>query len=236
MKVDLGQKVKTADGKELGSVTRLILDQSGRHVKSVVVEHGLILKDAYEVPSSAFMESNDGVTSLSLSLEEAHELPLYDNSRYTEAPSSMSAPFGFPIGGILWPAVSPTASTPLGQGVYPVAPVVVNPESLDEGARIEEPDERLEAAAKLEQASAVIERGSEVYSSDGEKVGEVDSVSFDPQTGHPTGFLVRHGVLFSEDVEIPADAVASVDDDLITLKADKERLEIWSRDNTVLLF
>jgi sporulation protein YlmC with PRC-barrel domain len=194
------------------------------------------LKDAYEVPSSAFSESADGKTRVNLSSEDARNLPLYDNAKYTEAPPAMASPFGFPMGGIVWPVASPIAAAPYGQGVYPVAPIVAQPEAVDNTDEILEPDDRLEEAKRIEQSNAVIERGSDVISSDGEKVGEVDSVSFDPESGHPTGFLVRHGILFSEDVEIPAEAVASVDDGIINLKADKEQIDLWSRDNTVLLF
>src|SRR5438552_3934326 len=144
MKVDLGQKVQTADGKDLGHVTRLVLDQSGQHVKSVVVEHGLILKDAFEVPSSAFTDSANGAAQISLTSADAKNLPLYDNSKYTDAPPAMSAPFGFPIGGIVWPVAAPIATVPYGQGVYPVAPLVAQPDTPEGAEVIQEPDEVLE--------------------------------------------------------------------------------------------
>ena len=49
MNVDLGAKVVTQDGKDLGTIKRLVLDPSGSEVKSVVVEHGLLLKDSFEM-------------------------------------------------------------------------------------------------------------------------------------------------------------------------------------------
>ncbi len=236
MNVDLGAKVVTTDGAELGAIKRLILDASGHDVKAAVVEHGMLLKDSYEVPVSAFSESADGTARVSLSADQVKSLPRFDESRYTDAPDSVAGPFGFPTGGIVWPVGAPVASAPYGLGVFPVAPVVEAPVEDDIDGVSPEPDERWELDRRAEQANAVIERGADVISSDGEKVGEVNSISFDPQTGHPTSLLVRQGYLFSEDVEVPGEAVASVDDGVVTLKADKESVDLWSRDNTVLLF
>ena len=236
MRIDLGHKVFTSDGHALGNVTRLILDPTGQHVKSAVVEHGLILKDAFEVPASAFVETEDGKAHVDFTSEQARELPIYDDSRYTAAPPALSAPFGFPAGGIIWPVATPPAAAPYGQGIHPVTMTGIAPETEESAEFSSVADEQWEELRQAEQANAVIERGADVLSSDGEKIGEVDSVSFDPQTGRPTGFLVRHGILFSEDVEIPAGAVASVDDGVIQLKTDKERIDLWSRDSTVLLF
>ena len=233
MNVDLGANVITEDGKELGTIKRLVLDASGHEVKSVVAERGILLKDAFEVPASAFAQSDNGVARVALTAEQAESLPRFDESRYTEAPDSVAGPFGLPTGGIVWPVAAPVAAAPYGQGIYPVAPVAA---SIAEQDTALEPDERWETERRAEQANAVIQRGADVITRDGEKIGEVDSVSFDPQTGHPASFLVRRGFLFSEDVEIPAEAVSSVDDEVVYLKADRERVDLWSRDSTVLIF
>src|SRR5688500_7553213 len=103
MNVDLGAKVITADGEDLGTIKRLVLDTSGQDVKSVVVEHGALLRDAFEVPITAFADSADGTARLSLSSDQASALPRFDESRYTDAPDSIARPFGFPTGGIVWP-------------------------------------------------------------------------------------------------------------------------------------
>src|SRR5688572_1583995 len=100
MNVDLGAKVVTQDGKDLGTIKRLVLDPSGSEVKSVVVEHGLLLKDSFEIPVSAFAESENGTARIALTDEQAESLPRFDESRYTEVPDSVAGPFGFPTGGI----------------------------------------------------------------------------------------------------------------------------------------
>ena len=236
MNVDLGAKVVTEDGEAFGTIERIILDSSGREVQSVVVEHGLLLTDAFEVPLSAFADSEDGTVRVALTAAQAKSLPRFEESRYSEVPDSVAGPFGFPTGGVVWPGVAPIAAAPYGQGIYPVAPLAESLAEQQRGTDLPEPDERWEQERRAEQANAVITRGADVMTRDGDKIGEVDSVSFDPQTGHPVSLLVRRGFLFSEDVEIPAEAVSSVDDEVVYLKADKESVDLWSRDNTVLLF
>ena len=82
----------------------------------------------------------------------------------------------------------------------------------------------------------VIGPGADVYSRDGEKVGEVETVEFDTETGRPTRVVVRKGWLFTEDLELPAGTIASADDGILTLNVDKERVEAWRNDNTVALY
>ena len=74
------------------------------------------------------------------------------------------------------------------------------------------------SAMHLEQdvSNAVIEEGSDVRSQDDETVGSVHRVIFDPATGHPSALVVRKGWLFTEDVELPASLIASVDDQWCT--------------------
>src|SRR5207249_2820437 len=77
--------------------------------------------------------------------------------------------------------------------------------------------------------NAILSAGDDVFSKDGEKVGEVHRVAFDSATGKPTSLVIRKGWLFPEDREITADAIASVSDGAVTLNLNKAELE--SKDN-----
>ena len=59
----------------------------------------------------------------------------------------------------------------------------------------------------------------------GEKVGTVHNVLVDPVSHKPSRVIVRRGILFSEDVEIPGEWVASVDDQRVALNVDKVTVE-----------
>jgi sporulation protein YlmC with PRC-barrel domain len=72
--------------------------------------------------------------------------------------------------------------------------------------------------------NAVIDEGSDVYSSDGHKLGEVHSVIFDTDSGHPSRIVVRKGFLFTEDFELPASLIGSIDDGAIYLRHSRESM------------
>ncbi|MEX1158014.1 MAG: PRC-barrel domain-containing protein [Thermomicrobiales bacterium] len=56
-----------------------------------------------------------------------------------------------------------------------------------------------------------IELGSDIYGSDGEKLGVVDSLVVEPETGAISSVIVRKGLFFPTDKILPASAVTSVD-------------------------
>ena len=74
-------------------------------------------------------------------------------------------------------------------------------------------------------SNAIVQEGSTVKSRDGEKLGEVHRLVFDPQTGRPTMLVIRKGFLFTEDVEIPAGLISSVDDDVVYLDVRHDEVE-----------
>ena len=60
---------------------------------------------------------------------------------------------------------------------------------------------------------------------DGEKIGELHRVSFDTASRRPAGLVVKRGLLNTEEIELPADSIASVDDRIIHLRLTKEEVE-----------
>ncbi len=78
--------------------------------------------------------------------------------------------------------------------------------------------------------------GMDVFSADGEGIGELHSVTLDADSFRPSALLVTRGGLFSEDADLPGDAIRSVTSGSVHLGADRERIEAWSRDRSVLLF
>jgi sporulation protein YlmC with PRC-barrel domain len=86
-----------------------------------------------------------------------------------------------------------------------------------------------EARAALEQLdleNAVIDEGSDVVDRDGEKVGEVARLVFDPDDHRLTSVVVRTGFIFTEDRELPALAITHVDDGVIYLRVGRHELNL----------
>ena len=73
-----------------------------------------------------------------------------------------------------------------------------------------------------------ISRGSDVYSMSGEKVGEVKDVEFDGMSGRPISVTIVRGVLFTTTITLPADKIATVEDEAVYLNIDEDELEKWA--------
>ena len=72
-----------------------------------------------------------------------------------------------------------------------------------------------------------IQTGTDVYGSDGEKVGSVAGIS-------DNYFVIEKGFIFTTDIYVPMSAVTSVDDDRITLSMTKGQVEDadWAHEPT----
>ena len=59
----------------------------------------------------------------------------------------------------------------------------------------------------------------------GEKLGKIDDIVFDPKTGRVTGFFVDRGGLFSKPKFLPTGDVKSLGDDALTLESETALLD-----------
>lgn len=72
---------------------------------------------------------------------------------------------------------------------------------------------------RVPKGEVTIRRGSEVYSSDGTKVGHVDEFLVDPADGHITHIVLREGVIRHHDVVVPVGS-ALLEEDRVVLDLD----------------
>jgi len=70
----------------------------------------------------------------------------------------------------------------------------------------------------------LFKQGTDVFSSDNEKIGTLDRVVMDPRTKEISHIIVREGFLFREDKVVPMDLLGSVTDERIILQGSKEHL------------
>jgi uncharacterized protein YrrD len=213
-KIELGAKVITADGKEIGTIDKLILDPDAADVHAIVVHKGLLFGKDVAIQLDDVVGQEGGTARLGLTEAQLDDLPRFYEDSYTTPPPERSSEYlsgyGYPTASLLWPSSwsGPLAGEPYGHDAVG--------------------DVRDEVAAlhrEQDLGNAVIEAGSEVRSRDGEKVGHVHRLVFDPTSGRPTALVIRKGFLFTEDVELPAGLISSVDDDRVYLDARKDELE-----------
>lgn len=206
MDIQLNAAVVSSDGADLGKIDKVIFDPATSETKSIVVRKGAILGRDVSVSVDRIRVAAPNRIELDLTHEQVDALPDFFEADYTWPPQTWVAPYGWPEGGVLWPAALP-ADVP---AVYPRA--VASPE---EEARMRQID--------LE--NAVVGSGAEVVAMGGEKVGSVHNMVVDPVSHRPSSVVVRRGLLFTEDVELPGDWIASLDDERITLNVDKVTVE-----------
>jgi sporulation protein YlmC with PRC-barrel domain len=219
MLVKLGMSVRTSDGEDVGKIEKLILDPASGDVKAAVIRKGFILTDDVEVPVDLLEADTESQARLQCTAEQVKDLPRFDESIYTTLPTDYPTPYGYPPGGFFWPVGYPIVPP------YPATGVPPTDEAY--GSRVPEPV--MEARRETVLHNAVIEEGSDVKDRAGEKIGELHRLTFDPDSGEPTGIVVRKGFLFTEDVPLPADLIESASDGEIHLSIYKDEAERISR-------
>jgi sporulation protein YlmC with PRC-barrel domain len=204
MRVDLGARVITTDGEEVGRVKHLVLDPATTELRTAVVEHGMLSRESRMVPIASVTSANEKEIRVDFTKGQFEELPEFVQTDYTSPPPGYALPVSYPGGGLLWPLGYPT-------------PTVEEP-AVGSGEAYQREDELRQR--NLE--NAVIDTDSEVLSRDGEKIGEVEQFEIDSVTGKPARLVVRKGFLLTKSLEVPMSAIASVDDGAVILNLSKD--------------
>src|SRR5579884_1165621 len=213
MDVELGSHVFTRVGKDLGAVDKLVVDPRTGTVKAVAVRRGFILHHDVEVNVEDLAVGPGGRLAVACDADEADHLPPFEEANYTTAPVEYERPAGWPFAAIAWPVG-------YGGTVGPMADPVVGGDAADPRVREEVASALL--AADLE--NAVVGEGSDVKDRDGEKVGDVARLGFDPASGRLEKLVVRRGFLGTEEVEVPANLVDSVGDGVVYLRVTADQV------------
>lgn len=206
-RIKLHDKVITADDKNIGTVDRLIVEPTSGEVKEAVIRKGMILPEDVRVPLETMERAGKDVVRLRCTAAQIDDLPRFVEAEFTNPPESYQPPIVYPYPAIAfaWPLYYRGA--------------------IDDSAFASEqwtPPEAREILLQQDLENAVIGEGSDVMSRDGEKVGEVHSITFDPDSGRPSRLVVRSGFLFTEERELPAETIQAADDGVIYLKLDKD--------------
>jgi uncharacterized protein YrrD len=208
MQIDLGMDVFASDGDKVGSVDRIVVDSNTKQVHKLVVERGFLSRESKLVDIDMVTSRQDDGLRLDLTSDQVNELPDYVEHTFVEVPRDDwdSLPFIQPnaggAGGYLYGAPN------LGRG-YEGAQ-----DSFFDAAPANAPI--LEQQSNIPETDVMISEGTDVYGSDGDKVGSVDEILIG-EDGAINGFVVSKGFIFKSDVRIPIDWVASTGDDRVLL-------------------
>jgi hypothetical protein len=82
-----------------------------------------------------------------------------------------------------------------------------------------------ETKRNIPEDTVPLKEGTNVVSSDGEHVGDVDRLFLEPDSNKVTHFLISQGILFKDQKLVPAHWVKSVDEDSVHLLVSSKVLE-----------
>ena len=81
-----------------------------------------------------------------------------------------------------------------------------------------------EVQSNLPEQSVLVNEGTDVVGSDGEKIGTVDQVAYTPD-GDIDGFVVKAGFIFHNDVRIPGNWIEEISGDIVTLNVTSDEAQ-----------
>ena len=198
-----GAEVFTATGEKIGTISRLVIDAKTRDVTDLVVERGALFKVEKVIPVGLIDLENEDQIMLRETNQNVDDFPDYETTHYV-ALDQVDIPFENTDTYYWYPPAN--FQTPTG-GVLP-------------GIR---PDYVAKTEKSIPEGRVVISEGAQVISADDKHIGNVEQVIANSETNNVTHFVVGKGFLLKEHKLVPAQWVASVDEDKIYLSV-KARL------------
>jgi uncharacterized protein YrrD len=234
-----GTGVFTSRAEQVGTVHGFVLDPATHEVTHLVVKRGGLLSADKIVPFELVESATEGKVVLSQDIENFDELPPFEDTHYVrarEADVSRSGNPGYlaeeaggdsPLerGGLRDPSGADRSRTggpgfsynpayywypPHGYVGYPVGFYGWPP---------------MATVRNIPEDTIPLREGTDVISSDGEHVGDVERLFVEPSSNKATHFVISQGVFFKDRKLIPAHWVRSVGEDKVHLSVRAALLE-----------
>jgi uncharacterized protein YrrD len=211
MQIDLGMTVYASGGEKVGTVEKIVLDTRNKTIAKFIVHHGGMSHrdDKLVDVEMVTRDSEDGIY-LDLPKTEFNDLPAYVEQEYVVAGHNDVTDF---------PMVTPGA---VGGGSYlignPAMPGETYQETVNDTffAPVSPVAPVVETRSNVRDIDVVIDKGTDVVGSDGEKVGTVHDIVYGDD-GALIGFVVQKGWLFKKDMRVPVDLIAETGETEIRL-------------------
>lgn len=202
MRLGLGSTVRCADGpaRELADI---VVDAAGKRVTHVVVEPPG-RREAARLVSLDLTREDDGVVALRCTAETLERLEPVRTYAYLPAGERPDAGGDWSVG------VEDVLVVPS------YAPLDLTEPELDPNVSV--------LFDRVPRGEVELRRSSSVYSADGHRVGSVRGVDVDPLGKIRTLLLLRGHFWRKRELEVPADALADLETDLVTLRIAKREL------------
>lgn len=210
MELREGVGVFTPAGEEVGRVNRFVLDPATNEVTHIVIQKGWLLPEDKVLPFEMVSAATDERVVLREDVGAFDELPPFEETQFVRAadeepgepapaadPTSRYAPAYYWYPTLGFPGIG------LGHYAWP----------------------RGETKRNIPEDTVPLREGTNIVSSDGKHVGDVERLFLEAGSNKVTHFLISQGVLFKDRKMVPAHWVKSVEEDSVHLVVSSQVLE-----------
>lgn len=197
---NIGADVVDNRQEKVGTVAFVVVRPPEMRITDIVVSTGAILGRDVVVPVDAVADVEEDTVSLSIGKDELNHYPDYVDVQYKQPPAGWAPPtaLGYPTAGLLFPEG-------MNQEMYYPEPASVT--------------------VNTPPGTVGLQEGMDVESSDGHKVGSIAALETDTESKDVTGFVVKHGFLFTHDTFIPAEDVAEIEEGKVRLRLTRDEVQ-----------
>lgn len=226
MEFKAGTHVYTADGKDVGSIDRVILDPHTNEVSGIVVKQGWLFSEDKVVSMELVASAGENRVTLRQTKHDLSKLPAFEETYYVPLededypadfsekalPMSEHAPAAYaypPVGTEWW-----------GYGGYfglpPAEPIATSEYGADYIQRTK---------TNIPEGTIAVREGAHVLSMDKQHVGDVEEVFTDPATNRATHILISRGLFLKEHKLVPTNWIKSEREDEVRLTVNTSVVE-----------
>lgn len=214
MQVDLGQAVFGNDNQKLGEIDGLVVDAGTKRATYILVGSGLLGTKKHKIGVSAIGSvDQDGVHLGNLAPKGDDRAPILDSEEVELPERDQPLPTFIPAAGVGGPIVTTEPDLP---GRYPDESSFFEVAPIDPGP--------VEIFSNLEENEVVLGKGTEVFASDGDKLGH--AIAFDlGDMGLVERVVVSEGLIFKQRATIDLPEIEEFGTNAIHLRLTKAAAE-----------
>lgn len=213
MELKEGMSVYTRNGEEIGKINRFVLDPATNEVTHIVIQKGWLLPEDKVVSFQAIGSTDDDKIILNEDIGNFDELPPFEETHFVRVgeddltgSNRTADSFTRYAPAYYWYPLHPGIGYPAYGMGYPVLPPSRTKRNIPED-------------------TVSIQEGTDVISSDGEHVGDVERLVVAPDSNQVTHLVISQGLLFKDRKLVPVHWLKLVEEEKVHLAVPTRLLE-----------
>jgi uncharacterized protein YrrD len=212
MQFKQGANVSTYDGKNVGSVDRVVLNPKTKEVTDIVVRKGILFNEDKIIPLDLVASATEDKVTLRRDAADLDKLPPFEEVHYIPLDKSEATTADYPAG---WAMPFYWYQPLVGSMSYPeYAPAYVNQQPY-----------RTQTQQNIPEDTIALKEGARVISEDDQYVGNVKRVFTKSDTDRASHFLISEGVIFKDHKLVPTSWIHDIQEDEVHLNVNAATLK-----------